>query len=207
MNKKLQNLLLEKFSIISVIILVLVYIYISIPNDILAQKGGATTFKMPPNVPMLYKYRFVFVALPFLLVGLIAFYAYYYYVTLPSVTFWDLGSGFFSSFQKQFSKLVSTSKAYKDRQLPNYKSGTPDGADNDMSKFFNIIRYAGDPLGGLNLPATYFCSVARPCGCCNDNDYLKYFFECNDKDDCKNNEKYNKKCFPNNAPRSSPSRS
>lgn len=206
MNKKLQSLLLEKFSIISVIILILIYIYISIPNELLMQKGGAKTFKMPPNVPILYKYRFVFVFLPFLLLGLLAYYAYYTHVTIPSASLWTIGLDFFSRFQEQYINLVENDKSYKGNKLPSYKSKDPDTTDDNMLKFFNIIRLAGDPLSGLYIPAQYFCNVARPCGCCNNNNYLKHFFNCNSPDDCKNNTKYKQVCLPTYTPTKTPTK-
>jgi hypothetical protein len=199
MNKKIQSLLLEKFTIITVIILVLVYIYISIPNDILMQKGGAPTFKMPPNTPMLYKYRFAFIALPFLLLGLAAYYAYYAHVTLPSLTVWDLGHDFFANFQKQYIALVANGGITADSP-PTYASDIPEGvADKDQLAFYNTIQISADPLSGLYTKAQYFCGAARPCGCCTDNKYLKYFFNCDNPTACEKNAQYIKTCKPNNT--------
>ena len=61
MNKKLTHLITNKLPIITLLILILSYAYLSIPNNYVLQVGGmvvANTFPLPKNVPWKYKYRY-----------------------------------------------------------------------------------------------------------------------------------------------------
>jgi hypothetical protein len=82
MNKNLKNTIINKFPIISILVLILIYIYLNLPNDMDSilnpkQIGGKPAFQLPPFTPWLYKYRFAFVVLPVLLLLLLIYYIYY----------------------------------------------------------------------------------------------------------------------------------
>ena len=200
MNKKIKNILINNYPLISIVILGLIYLYLNTPNNILEQRGGEPTFDYPPNTPFLYKYRFGFVAFPFLLVCLTIYYAYFTYVITPNYTIWDLGLDFFSNFEAQYKIAVSQDISQDDI---NYKYQIPESmkkSQPELYKFFNMIQLTGSPLSGLYLKSNYFCNSSRPCSCCLDPAYTKYFFGCSDAKNsdkpCSSNEKYKRICQP-----------
>ena len=199
MNKNLKNTLITNFPVISIIILGLIYFYLNAPDNTLEQKGGGEkTFAYPPNTPFLYKYRFAFVALPFLLLLLIAYYAYFTYVTVATLTPWNFGHDFFSNFQKQHA--IATKKKITPIDYTYSVSEDMKEKQPELAKFFNMIQLTGNPLSGLYIKGQYFCSVARPCNCCLDSNYRKYFFECGtstpSNTPCENNDSYRRTCLP-----------
>jgi len=193
MNKNLKNTIIHKFPIISILILILIYIYLNFPNNINSilqpqQKGGVPLFELPPYTPMLYKYRFGFVVLPILLILLIIYYIYYINQVVKKYTVWDLGLDFFSNFQKQYNDIVKLNGDPEDYKQLNNPNNTK-----DQKAYYNILAITADPLGGLYTKAQYFCNAARPCNCCLDNNYTKYFFNCADASKCTDS-KYVKMC-------------
>lgn len=197
MNKKLKNTIINYFPIISIILLGLIYLYLELPENILVQTGGANkTWDYPPNIPYMYKYRYGFISIPILLIGVIGYYAYYHYVVLPRTNIWDLGLDFFSKFQEQY--LI----AVKDKSIGitkiNYQFPIPEEMKNaqpDLYDFFNMIQLSGDPKSGLYIKAQYFCNSSRPCNCCLDDNYTKYFFDCPNANKC-DTPNYKKICKP-----------
>jgi len=197
MNKKLKNTLINNYPLISIIILCLIYLYLNAPDNILEQKGGEPEFDYPPNTPLIYKYRFAFVAFPFLLIGLIMYYAYFTHVVSPSYNMWSLGLDFFSNFQTQYNIAVADPNNISPADI-NYRYTITPSMTPDMKKFFNMIQLTGDPLGGMYIKAQYFCNSARPCNCCLNNSYTKYFFDCSIVDgSCLTNASYKRICQPN----------
>jgi len=201
MNKNLKNTIINKFPIVSILVLILIYIYLNLPNDINSilnpkQIGGKPAYELPPFTPWLYKYRFAFVVLPILLLLLLIYYIYYSQVVVPSYSMWDMGHNFFSNYQKQTKNLVKGGytpvyNTYKN--LPDAKAMeemTP-----DEKALINILQLTQDPLSGVYTKAQYFCNAARPCNCCKDDLYVKQFFNCPSASSC-NNAAYNQICNP-----------
>jgi hypothetical protein len=147
MNKNFKNTIINYYPLISIILLGLIYLYLELPENILVQTGGADkTWDYPPNIPIMYKYRYGFVSIPILLIGVICYYGYYYHIVIPQTTIWDLGHDFFSKFQEQFL-LVLKDPNVKKTDI-NYKFEVPPGLKNkspDLYKFFNMIQLSGDP--------------------------------------------------------------
>ena len=184
MNKNLKNSLILNYPIISLIILGLIYLYLEFPNNILEQTGGDDrSWDYPPNTPYLYKYRFAFAIFPFLLIGVIAYYAYFTHVVVANTNFWSLGHDFFANFQMQYIL------AKKDPELAaeiNDEFEVPKNAPPDLAKMFNIIKLTANPRGQAYTKAQFFCNAARPCSCCNDDSYVKYFWpSCRDASSCR----------------------
>jgi len=111
MNKKTIHILTHKLPIISIIILILAYAYLNIPENYVLQLGGSVPGKnlipLPNNTPWKYKYRWVLVAMPFLII-IITIYAAIKSQKLKSLTLWDLGGDFFYQFQKQVNNAVKS---------------------------------------------------------------------------------------------------
>lgn len=180
MNKKITHLITHKLPIVSVIILILSYAYLSIPENYTLQIGGmavATTTPLPKNTPWVYKYRYVLIAIPILII----FYIIYLKHTISLVsnlTVWDFGKDFFYQFQVQANnaiaaQLVETPSA----SSFSYKKVDPSAVSDrpDIKKLFNMIQLTGDPKGGLYTQAQYFCGTQRACSCCADPKYSTFF--------------------------------
>jgi hypothetical protein len=207
MNKNLKNTLINNFPLISILILGAIYIYLNAPdnlidttiNKIFQQKGGDSveTFDYPPNTPMMYQYRFAFIIFPIILIILIIYYAVFYHISVKNITIWSLGLDFFANFQKQYKAAIDASVDPKDldytyQVLPKTAKENP-----EFAKFINMIQIASDPLAGLYLKSQYFCNAARPCNCCLDDNYTKYFFNCTNADkSCSTNAQYRSICLP-----------
>jgi len=147
MNKKTVKLIQYKYPIVVLIILILIYTYLNIPDNV--QRGGAVS-----NGTII---KLLILLLPvFLLVPLGSAMRDYYFV-YPYVTMWDMGQGFFSGYRK--AALAP--------------SGTID--ENDLRLYSDINRISSKPTEPLYIHANYFCEVARPCNCCLIDDYVKYF--------------------------------
>jgi hypothetical protein len=179
MNKKLIHLITTKLPIVTLLILILSYAYLSIPNNYALQVGGMTvanTFPLPKNVPWKYKYRYLLLAIPImLLIYFISTVLFYNKVT--KMTTWDMGKEFFYEFQQQVKNAVQQG-AVEDANAKsfNYKKiKIEDAPDANIKKLFNIITLAGDPSSQLSKESQYFCSTYRPCGCCEMDAYKKYF--------------------------------
>jgi len=187
MNKKLKNTIINNYPIISIIILGLIYLYLEYPNNILVQSGGAKekTWSLPSNIPFMYKYKYALISVPFLLVALIIYHAYFDRVVLKQTSIWDLGHDFFSNFQKQYFVAVSNPAIGVDNIKFDYlvpeqlKKNEP-----DLAKFFNMIQVTADYRSGGYIKAQYFCNSTRPCNCCLDDAYVKYFFGCSSAARC-----------------------
>ncbi len=185
MNKNLKNTLILNYPIICLIILGLIYLYLEFPNNIFKQTGGDNdrSWDYPPNTPSLYKYRFAYAIFPFLLLGVTLYYAYFTHVLVPSIDFWSLGHHFFANFQAQYIE------AKKDPSLAgniNDEFEVPKGTPADLQKMFNIIKLTGNRYGQVYTKAQFFCNASRPCSCCNDDKYVKYFWPtCNSASKCK----------------------
>jgi hypothetical protein len=198
MNKKLKNIIINYYSIISIIILGLIYLYLELPENILVQRGGGNkNWDYPPNIPLMYKYRYGFVSVPILLLGVIGYYAYFNYVVVPKTNVWDIGHNFFSKFQQQY--LIARTDPSIGVDRINYKYSIPPEmkkAQPDLYKFFNMIQLSGDDKSGMYIKAQYFCNSSRPCSCCLDDNYVKYFFPtCQSASNCAT-ENYNTICNP-----------
>ena len=72
-------------------------------------------------------------------------------------------------------------------------------AEPEIAKFFNMIQLTNNPVSPLYVKAQYFCNTTRPCSCCLDDNYTKYFFGCNNASKC-NTDSYNRICKPSNSP-------
>jgi hypothetical protein len=190
MNKKLIHLITNKLPVISVIILILAYIYISIPDNYIVQFGGANNLALPKRTPFIYKFRWVLVILPILLFIHLIYSIYFTQVYAPSLTLWDLGKEFFKQFQVQIAKAVALKGGVADSlsgktekasvgQMFNYKTVDKESKeainDNDLWRLYNIIQLTGDPLSAGYNGAQYFCNAFRPCDCCSDPEYVKWF--------------------------------
>lgn len=185
MNKKIVHLLTNKLPIVSVIILLLAYVYLSIPDNYVLQVGGvalANTYKLPKSIPFKYKYRWVFVLVPVLvLIHLI--YSIYFVTHLSSLTMWDAGKDFFQQFQLQANAAlkalqVSTDDPTAANKL-NYESLDPSDplvkGNPDILKLYNFIQLSGDPRSSLYTATQYFCNSFRPCSCCDEPGYTEFF--------------------------------
>jgi hypothetical protein len=196
MNKKIKNTIINYYSIISIIVLGIIYLYLELPNNILVQKGGGDkNWDYPPNIPYMYKYRYGLVSIPILLIGLIGYYAYYYHVVISQLSVWDLGYDFFSKFQSQY--LLAIKDPNIGIEQINYQYSIPPEmkkAQPDLYKFFNMIQLSGDSKSGLYVKAQYFCNSTRPCSCCLDDNYVRHFFPtCNSASTC-STDNFNKIC-------------
>jgi len=205
MNKNLKNSLIHKFPIISILILILIYVYLNLPDFNPTQIGGKPTYKLPPFTPWLYKYRFAFVALPILLLILLIWQIYYSESVVINYDMWDMGSDFFSNFQKQFKSLKEggyepTYDTYTSSKLPTDKQKKE--MTEDQLELINFLQISQDPRGALYSKTQFFCNAARPCNCCLDNKYTKEFFNCEGKT-CENNSDYLAICKPKNQTPSS----
>jgi len=179
MNKKLTHLITNKLPIITLLILILSYAYLSIPNNYVLQVGGmvvANTFPLPKNVPWKYKYRYLLLAIPIML--LIYFITtVVFYNSYSKMSIWDMGKEFFYEFQQQIKNAVQqgavedgTAKSF------NYKKiKIEEAPDANIKKLFNIITLAGDPSSQLSKESQYFCATYRPCGCCEMPAYKTFF--------------------------------
>ena len=181
MNKKIVHLLTTKLPIVSVIILLLAYAYLSIPDNCVLQVGGvdiANTYKLPNNTPWKYKYRWVFVLIPILII-LHLIYSVYYYFHIRSLSSWDMGKDFFAQFQNQVKNAISTGAVPSPSKSNDFSyTNVPDPSttdDPDLKKLFNIIQLTGNPRSGLYTQAQYFCGSFRPCSCCEEPGFKEYF--------------------------------
>lgn len=186
MNKNLKNSLILNYPIISLIILGLIYLYLEFPNNILEQTGGdERSWDYPPNTPYLYKYRFAFAIFPFLLIGVMIYYAYFTHVVVANTNFWSLGHDFFANFQMQYM-LASKDPTLAGNINESYELPQNPPPPPDLQKMFNIIKLTGDKTGQAYTKAQFFCNAARPCSCCNDDSYVKYYWpNCRDAATCK----------------------
>ena len=182
MNKKIIHLITHKLPIVSVIILILAYVYLSIPENYTLQIGGmavATTTPLPKNTPWVYKYRWVFVAVPILII----FFIIYIQLTLSGIsrlTMWDFGKDFFSEFKIQVNNAIKSDPPYVESADPkNFKysnlQALPSDAPPDIKKLFNILQLTSDPSSGLYKESQYFCGTHRACSCCADPKYTAFF--------------------------------
>ena len=192
MNKKIVHLLATKLPIVSVIILILAYAYLSIPDNCVLQVGGvdvANTFKLPKNTPWKYKYRWVFVLIPVLII-LHLIYSVYYYFHVKSLTIWDLGKDFFAQFQTQVSLAISTGVVPSPSKSNDFSyENIPEPSttnDPNIKKLINIIQLSGSPGSGLYKEAQYFCASFRPCSCCEEPGFQEYFAPSGMVAQCKN---------------------
>ncbi len=182
MNKKITLLLTDKLPIVSLIILILAYIYLSIPDNYALQVGGvvvANTFKLPENTPWKYKYRWLLISVPFLLIFSII-YSRVVRSNIASLTIWDQGKDFFSQFQREINNAVTGGQVQSaDAKNFNYlkldlneelKTSNP-----NTYKLFNVIMQTANPNNSLYQSAQYFCSTTRPCSCCDFPKYKTFF--------------------------------
>lgn len=194
MNKKLIHLLTTKLPILSVIILILAYVYLSIPETYLLQLGGVDNvkkFSLPKNVPFVYKFRWMLVIIPILILGHLIYSVYFTQVLIPSTTVWDIGKDFFYQFQIELNKHIALNQVeltpsgsgaitqFSYKNIPDSITyGGPQGdsaPDKNLWKFYNIIQITGDPRSIGYTTAQYFCNSIRPCSCCNEPGYIQYF--------------------------------
>lgn len=190
MNKKLIHLLTNKLPVISVIILILAYIYISIPDNYVVQLGGSNKLALPKHTPFLYKFRWALVIVPILIFIHLIYSIYYTKVYMPSLSIWDLGKDFFKQFQVQMNKAVALSGGVAESvsgktpsasvaQMFNYKTVNTNSkeakSDIDLWRLYNMIQLTGDPLSSGYNGAQYFCNAFRPCDCCSEPGYVKWF--------------------------------
>ena len=108
MNKKLIHLITTKLPIVTLLILILSYAYLSIPNNYAIQVGGVTvanTFPLPKNVPWKYKYRYLLVAIPIMLI-IYFINTMSFYNNVSKMTTWNMGKEFFYEFQQQIKNAV-----------------------------------------------------------------------------------------------------
>jgi hypothetical protein len=143
----------------------------------------------------MYKYRFAFISFPILLIVVAGYYAYFTHVTMANLTVWDLGLDFFSNFQKQY--LIAAGQQISPIDYTYDVSATMKSSQPDLSKFFNMIQLTGNPLSAMYIKGQYFCNTARPCNCCLEDGYAKYFFGCPSASSCTNSA-YTKICKKNN---------
>jgi hypothetical protein len=182
MNKKTINLLTDKLPIVSVIILILIYIYLSIPDNFVLQLGGAPVLALPKKTPAMYKFRWVFIIIPVLLLMHLIYSIYYTRIYIPSLPMWNIGIDFFGNFQKQFQKLIALKKGLTpsiSNLTFNYKNISLDAKeaknDPDIYKLYNSILLNGDPLSTGYTSTQYFCRAFRPCTCCKEKGYVEWF--------------------------------
>ena len=190
MNKKLIHLITNKLPVISVIILILAYIYISIPDNYVVQFGGANNLALPKRTPFIYKFRWVLVMLPILLFIHLIYSIYFTKVYAPSLTVWDLGKDFLKQFQVQMTKAVALRGGVADSvsgktekasvaQMFNYKKIDTNSkeakSDSDIWRLYNFIQLTADPLSAGYSGAQYFCNAYRPCDCCSEPGYIQWF--------------------------------
>lgn len=179
MNKKIVHLLTHKLPIVTVIILILSYVYLSIPENYTLQVGGvpiATTIPLPSNTPWKYKYRWLLVGIPILLLANIIFSALKV-SNVSKLTVWDLGKDFFYQFQKQVGNAVTTG-AVESGNAANFKYTKIDPtatSDPNIIKLFNMIQLSGDPKSTYYGKSQYFCNSFRPCSCCGIPEYTTFF--------------------------------
>ena len=187
MNKKIVHLFTSKLPIISVVLLALTYLYLSIPDNYILQIGGvpvANTYKLPSNIPWKYKYRWLLILIPILiLIHLI--YSIYICNQVKNLDMpWSMGNDFFSEFQIQVkavadwpAKIVADPKdprSYSYKKIPDAKEAVTKYSP-DIGKLFNMIQQCQSPYGQFYAQSQYFCNVYRPCGCCDQPAYKKFF--------------------------------
>ena len=171
MNKKFIHTLNNKLPIISIIILTLVYIYLSIPEDYTIQIGGELApnmEKLPKNTPFIYTYRWIFVIIPILIIGVII--NSFVYSNNVVVDMWDMANAFFYNFAKQDG--LAKAAGYK----INLSTDPADlgVTDPDMIKYINYYKISTDIKGGVYPYAQFFCSSYRPCSCCLERSYYNW---------------------------------
>jgi hypothetical protein len=185
MNKKIVHLLTNKLPVISIIILILAYAYLSIPDNYTLQIGGvpiATTVPLPTNTPWKYKYRWVLVGIPILLIINII-YSSMKVSSISQISVFDVGKDFFYQFQKQVGIAV-TNGSVESSAASSFKYTAIDPtavADPDTKKLFNMIQLSGDPKSSYYKKAQYFCNSFRPCSCCGLTGYTTFFNNMVDK--------------------------
>ena len=182
MNKKTIHLLTNKLPIVSVIILILIYAYLSIPDNFVIQLGGAPVLALPRKTPAMYKFRWAFIIVPVLILLHLIYSIYFTQFYLPSLSMWDIGIDFFGNFQKNLQKLIALKGGLTPSISPityNYKkvklTAKEATDDPDIFKLYNSILLNGDPLSVGYLSSQYFCNAFRPCTCCNEKGYVDWF--------------------------------
>lgn len=148
MNKKISS---NVSIIILVIILVLSYLYMNLPDNFGVQRGGGD--KIPPNcIPITYRFRYMYYFfLIFMIIFVIRFYIYY--STVSNYTF--------SSYIKKFlNKYAENTQAIKAKTIDpveqiNYK---------DLINGFSGV-------GSYVTFGEAFCTTVAPCSCCNEPGY------------------------------------
>ena len=182
MNKKTIHILTDKLPIVSLIILILAYVYLSIPDNYVLQIGGtvvANTFKLPENIPWKYKYRWLLIGIPIFLIFSIIF-SNVSRSKIASLTIWDQGKDFFNQFQKEINVAVTNGQIESaDKKNLHYSKLdlTEDLKKTYPStyKLFNVIMQAANPNNSLYQSAQYFCTTTRPCSCCDFPKYKSFF--------------------------------
>ena len=163
MNKKFIHILNNKLPVIFITILGLIYVYLNIPDDYSIQLGGAVpegNIALPKNTPFLYRYRWLFVAMPFLIIGIIINSLVYSQKT--EISLWDSGNAFLYNFAKQ-NEIAKKEKMKKItlQSVPGEMTSDP-----EMLKYINMVKLTKFDKSGLYPFAQFFCSAYRPCSCC-----------------------------------------
>jgi len=179
MNKKLIHLITTKLPIVTLLILILSYAYLSIPNNYAIQVGGMTvanTFSLPKNVPWKYKYRYLLLAIPIMLIVYIII-GINFRSKIIAINTWKNGQEFFSQFYNTVIDAVTAgdvtggeSATFYYEELKDKETSTP-----EIAKLFNFIQLTGNPFGNLYKESQYFCNTYRPCSCCDLPGYQKFF--------------------------------
>jgi len=178
MNKKLIKSITDNLPIIGCVILILTYLYLCIPEDYTIQLGGADpdAVPLPKNTPFIFTYRWLFVAIPILII-IHLIYSIYYFYTIKSLTTWDLARDFFKNYQAQTVVAISPSVGLNPI-VDGYRmdgSGIDPVQQPELYKYVNFTQLAGNPRSGIYHYAQYFCNAYRPCSCCHDANYRAYF--------------------------------
>jgi len=170
MNKKFIHILNNKLPVIFITILGLIYVYLNIPDDYTIQLGGAIpegSMSLPKNTPFLYRYRWLFVAIPFLIIGVII--NSLVYSQRVEISLWDSANAFLYNFAKQ-NKIANEKKMKITLQtVPGDLTDDP-----ELLKYINMIKLTIFDKSGLYPYAQFFCSAYRPCSCCLEPEFKKW---------------------------------
>ena len=163
MNKKSNKN--QKYIFIGLIlILVLSYIYINLPNDFNIQLGGSGKPSLPPTcLPMMYRYRFIIYIIPIILISLNIFYGLQT-SKVASYTYADYGRIFLAGFAKQTNVIAGNPEDPND-PAPN------------LQEVYDEVIDQSKPQKFLGTYVDSFCTTLAPISCCNVPGY-KYQSRC-----------------------------
>ena len=170
MNKKFVHILSNKIPMISIILLILIYVYLNIPDDFTIQLGGAPpagNIPLPKNTPFIYKFRWLFVAIPFLILGVIINSIVYSRNVEPSL--WDSANAFLYNFAKQDQIAKKANLKITLQSVPKDIA-----TDAEQLKYINMVQLTKFDKSGLYPYAQFFCNAYRPCSCCLEPEFKKW---------------------------------